>query len=109
MQDQPSQQSDREARIRRRREAASAQQADPRDTPRNVRAAALVLAVAFGMMTVFNSSQLRSAARDLPGYDISDRMVDAADAWHELMLVTGPAHVQPAVRAAFDRFRTLRW
>ncbi|ARP98523.1 hypothetical protein [Pseudorhodoplanes sinuspersici] len=65
--------------------------------------------IAFVLMALFNSSDLRSFTRDLPGNWLTDQLVAYSDQWHELMLALGPAHAQPAVRDVFDDIHELRW
>lgn len=81
----------------------------PPDTGANVRASGCVMLIAFVLMALFNSSDLRSFTRDLPADWFTDQLVIAADQWHDLMIAWGPAHVRPAVRELFDDFRNMRW
>jgi hypothetical protein len=74
-----------------------------------VRSVALAMAVAAALLAVFNSSELRIFARDLPGNAITDSLVTGADRWHELMRELGPAHLRPAVRRALSAVRSARW
>ncbi|MPZ55249.1 MAG: hypothetical protein GEU91_01885 [Rhizobiales bacterium] len=79
------------------------------DTNANVRASGFAMVIAFALMSLFNSSDLRSFTRDLPGNWLTDQLVMGADQWHELMLALGPAHARPAVRDLFDEFYEMRW
>ena len=79
------------------------------DTPANVRTAAVAMAVAFALFALFASDGMRHFTRDLPGNVANDFMVESADRWHALMERVGPAKVQPAVRAVFERIRDVRW
>ena len=88
--------------------ARSSAAASP-DTVTNVRSVALAMAVAAVLLVVFNSSEVRLFARDLPGNAVTDVLVVAADRWHALMQALGPAQLRPAVREAFEAVRALRW
>jgi len=79
------------------------------DTKANVRTIRLVMLIAFALMALFNSSDLRSFTRDLPDHWVSDRLVLMSDQWHELMLALGTAHAQPIIRELFDELREMRW
>lgn len=79
------------------------------DTAANARVAATAMLIAFALFLLFESQGLRHFARDLPGNAVTDKMVEAADRWHALMLQLGPARVQPAVRDTFERLRDIRW
>lgn len=82
---------------------------DEGDTPATVRRAALAMLIAFALFGVFDTAGLRHFTRDLPGNALTDRLVDAADHWHALMLDVGPARVGPAVREVFERLHDIRW
>ena len=79
------------------------------ETKMNVRASGFIMLTAFLLMALFNSADLRSSARDLPGNWFTDRLVMGADQWHELMLALGPAHIRPAVHDLFESFYEMRW
>ncbi len=79
------------------------------DSIANARAAAFAMLIAFALFLVFESEGLRHFARDLPGNAVTDVMVEAADRWHALMERLGPARVQPAVRAVFEKVQEIRW
>ena len=79
------------------------------DTAANVRSVALTIAVAVALLAVFNTSEMRSFARDLPGNAVTDVLVAGADRWHALMLALGPARLRPAVREMFSTIRAARW
>ena len=79
------------------------------DTSANVRASGFAMLIAFALMALFNSSDLRSFTRDLPGNWLTDQMVMYSDQWHELMLALGTAHARPAVRDMFDDLHEMRW
>ncbi|MGD9543042.1 MAG: hypothetical protein AB7F41_09930 [Methylocystis sp.] len=79
------------------------------ETRANVQACILILAMAFALMGVFNSRDLCSFARDLPGGWLSDQLVIGADRWHDLMLALGPAHLRPAVRELFQTLHGMSW
>lgn len=91
-----------------RRDGAPGGDAAPA-TRANVRAAGLVMLVAFALMAVLNSSGLRSYARDLPEGWLADRLIVAADRWHGLMLAWGPAQLRPAVNDLLERARKAGW
>ena len=95
-------------RGRARRRPFAADGAAP-DTVANVRRAGWAMLVAFALMAVFNSSGLRSYARDLPPGWVADQAVAGADAWHALMVALGPAKVRPAVHGLFERIRKAEW
>ncbi|MGD9658188.1 MAG: hypothetical protein AB7U61_11240 [Methylocystis sp.] len=79
------------------------------DTRANVRACGVVLAMALALMAIFNSRDLRSFARDLPGNWLSDQLVLGSDRWHELMLELGPGRLRPAVHDLFQSLHELSW
>jgi hypothetical protein len=79
------------------------------DTAANVGVAIRTMAVAFAVFALFGSSEMRHAARNLPGNAVSDVLVEGADRWHLLMQRLGPALVQPVVHNAFDKLRDKRW
>lgn len=79
------------------------------DTSANVRASGFAMLIAFALMALFNSSDLRSFTRDLPGNWLTDQLVMYSDQWHELMLALGPAHARPAVRGMFDDLHEMGW
>lgn len=79
------------------------------ETMTNVRRAGIAMLIAFALMAVFNSSGLKSWARDLPAGWVADEAVAGADAWHALMVELGPAAVRPAVHEAFEGLRLVRW
>jgi len=79
------------------------------DTAANVRSVVLAMAVAAMLLAVFNSSELRVFARDLPGNAVTDMLVAGADRWHALMLDLGPARLRPAVRDTFSAVRSAGW
>jgi hypothetical protein len=79
------------------------------DTYANVRRAGAVMLIALALMGMFNSAGLKRYARDLPEGWLADEIVIRADQWHELMLALGPAHVEPALREAFEQVRALAW
>lgn len=79
------------------------------DTPANVRAATRAMLIAFAVFALFGSSNMRHAARDLPGNAASDLIVNATDRWHDSMLALGPAHARDAVRNVLDKFRMAQW
>lgn len=79
------------------------------DTSANVRASGFAMLIAFALMALFNSGDLRSVTRDLPGNWLTDQLVMYSDQWHELMLALGPAHARPAVRDMFDDIHEVRW
>jgi hypothetical protein len=93
------------ARIRFTRASASRRP----ETAANVRTVAISMAVAAALLAVFNSSELRMFARDLPGNPVTDVLVEGADHWHALMLTLGPAHLRPLVQEAFAAVRAARW
>jgi hypothetical protein len=82
---------------------------DAPGTVTNVRSVALAMAIVAVLLAVFNSSELRMFARDLPGNAFTDALVAGADRWHALMLDLGPAHLRPAVRDVFEAIRSIRW
>jgi hypothetical protein len=67
------------------------------------------MALAGALLAVFNSSEMRVFARDLPGNAVTDRLVVGADRWHVLMLELGPARLRPWVRDAFAAIRSAGW
>ena len=79
------------------------------DTAANVRSVGMAMAVAAALLAVFNSSEMRSFARDLPGNPLTDALVAGADWWHAVMLDLGPAHLRPAVRDALAAVRSAGW
>lgn len=79
------------------------------DTMANVRSVALAMAIAAILLAVFNSSEMRAFARDLPVNAFTDVLVEGADEWHALMLELGPARLRPAVREAFSTIRSASW
>jgi hypothetical protein len=79
------------------------------DTVANARVAGFAMLIAFALMALFNSGELRSFTRDLPGSWLADQMVVYSDQWHELMLALGPAHARPAMHELFDGLREMRW
>lgn len=79
------------------------------DTNTNVRASGFAMLIAFALMALFNSGDLRSFTRDLPGNWLTDQLVMYSDQWHELMLALGPAHVRPVIHDLFDDLREMRW
>jgi hypothetical protein len=81
----------------------------PPDTLRNARRAGSAMLIAFVLMGVFNSSDLRSYARDLPAGWFADAFVRRADQWHALMQDLGPAQVRPFIRSLLDRVRDWQW
>lgn len=95
-------------RGRARRRAFAGEGAAP-ETMTNVRRAGIAMLTAFALMAVFNSSGLRSWARDLPPGWVADEAVAGADAWHSLMVELGPAAVRPAAHALLERVRKLAW
>jgi hypothetical protein len=95
-------------RGRARRRAFAGEGAAP-ETITNVRRVGIAMLAAFALMAVFNSSGLKSWARDLPPGWVADEAVAGADDWHALMLALGPAAVRPAVHDVFERLRTVRW
>ena len=95
-------------RGRARRRAFAGEGAAP-ETMTNVRRAGWAMIIAFVLMAVFNSSGLRSWARDLPPGWVADRAVAGADAWHALMADVGAAELRPAVHGFFERVRGVQW
>ena len=79
------------------------------ETRANVQACVLILGMSFALMGVFNSRDLRSFTRDLPGGWFSDQLVIGADRWHDWMLELGPARVRPAVRELFESLHEMNW
>jgi hypothetical protein len=79
------------------------------DTTANVGVAIRTMSIAFVVFALFGSSEMRHAARNLPGNTVSDVLVEAADRWHLMMQRLGPALVQPIVHRAFDQLRDKRW
>jgi len=79
------------------------------ETMTNVRRVGIAMFVAFALMAVFNSSGLRSWARDLPPGWVADQAVAGADAWHALMVELGPAAVRPAAHALLESIRAIAW
>ncbi len=79
------------------------------DTGANVRSVALAMAIAAILLAVFNSSEMRAFARDLPINSFTDVLVEGADEWHALMLDLGPAQLRPIVREAFSTIRSATW
>jgi hypothetical protein len=93
----------------RRRDASRAAKGEQPPTNANVRGAGLVIAIAFVLMAVLNSSGLKSWARDLPEGWLADELVLRADQWHARMVAWGPGRLRPAIRGMLDSLRELRW
>jgi len=79
------------------------------DSTRNARKAVLAMLVAFALFAVFYSQGATRFARNLPGNAVTDIVVNTADAWHALMLETGPARLAPAIRGVFRYLHDLAW
>lgn len=79
------------------------------DTAANARSVALAMAVAAILLAVFNSSEMRAFARDLPVNSFTDVLVEGADQWHALMMEIGPARLRPVVREVFSTIRSATW
>ncbi|MCW5774480.1 MAG: hypothetical protein KIT16_22740 [Rhodospirillaceae bacterium] len=91
------------------RDSAAAIAAAARETRANVRYAGGVMAVAFALMLVFNSSGLKSYARDLPDGWVADTLIVQADRWHALMQAIGPAKFRPAIHELLEALRNADW
>ncbi len=75
----------------------------------NARKAAAAMLTAFALFAVFYSQGAAHFARNLPGNAVTDVLVNAADAWHGLMMDMGPAHLAPAIRGLFQDLHDLSW
>ena len=79
------------------------------DSSRNARKTTMAMLAAFALFAVFYSQGATTFARNLPGNALTDVLVNTADAWHDLMLDLGPAHLSPTVRDFFERLHSLSW
>jgi hypothetical protein len=95
-------------RGRARRRAFAGEGAAP-ETMTNVRRAGIAMLIAFALMALFNSTGLRSWARDMPPGWVADQAVAGADAWHALMVELGPASVRPIVHGVLEDLRKTQW
>lgn len=99
----------RRERIRPATEIPEPTDEEKRTTWRNVRRTAVAMLVAALVLAVFNSDGLSVWARNLPGHPVSDRIVYAADQWHELMQTLGPARISQTVRDFVQDLRYQGW
>jgi hypothetical protein len=79
------------------------------ETMTNVRRAGIAMLIAFALMALFNSTGLRSWARDMaPGW-VADQAVAGADAWHALMVELGFASLRPIAHGVLEDLRKTQW
>jgi hypothetical protein len=74
-------------------------------TRRTVGRATTAIILAALILLVFNSSGLRTYARDLPASQLADRIVLGADGWHNLMRQLGATQPKAWVRQVVTKLR----